>query len=190
MLHSRHRSLTTGTLSRGPSVGTDVEGSDLWRILLQWVHLLAAVAWVGGSLFFWLVWRPAARRAAEKAAAQPESSSEASEPSWRAFEAAVRREFRDVVKIAVGALVLTGAVLTFDRLAGAEASLLYGVVLGLKVAAAVAMIWLVGLLRPRRPGRQQDGIGIRRAPELVLILGGLTFLLAIVLRVIRTTGSG
>ena len=78
--------------------------------------------------------------------------SEASEPSWRAFEAAVRREFRDVVKIAVGALVLTGAVLTFDRLAGAEASLLYGVVLGLKVAAAVAMIWLLGLLRPRRPG--------------------------------------
>ena len=61
-------------------------------------------------------------------------------------------EFRDVVKIAVGALILTGAVLTFDRLAGAEAGLLYGVVLGLKVAAAVAMIWLVGLLRPRRPG--------------------------------------
>ena len=166
-----------------------MDGSDLWRILLQWVHLLAAVAWVGGSLFFWLVWRPAARRAAEKAAAQPESSSEASGPSWRAFEAAVRREFRDVVKIAVGALVLTGAVLTFDRLAGAEASLLYGVVLGLKVAAAVAMIWLVGLLRPRRAGHR-DGVGIRRAPELVLILGGLTFLLAIVLRVIRTTGSG
>ncbi len=167
-----------------------MDGSDLWRILLQWVHLLAAVAWVGGSLFFWLVWRPAARRAAEKAAAQPESSSEASQPSWRAFEAAVRREFRDVVKIAVGALVLTGAILTFDRLAGAEASLLYGIVLGLKVAAALAMIWLVGLLRPRRAGRPPDGGVIRRAPELVLILGGLTFLLAIVLRVIRTTGSG
>ena len=166
-----------------------MDGSDLWRILLQWVHLLAAVAWVGGSLFFWLVWRPAARRAADMPAAQSESSSEASESSWRAFEAAVRREFRDVVKIAVGALILTGAVLTFDRLAGAEAGLLYGVVLGLKVAAAVAMIWLVGLLRPRRPGRR-DGVGIRRAPELVLILGGLTFLLAIVLRVIRTTGSG
>ena len=166
-----------------------MDGSDLWRILLQWVHLLAAVAWVGGSLFFWLVWRPAARRAADTPEAQPGPSSEASEPSWRAFEAAVRREFRDVVKIAVGALVLTGAVLTFDRLAGAEASVLYGVVLGLKVAAAVAMIWLVGLLRPGRSGRR-DGVGIRRAPELVLILGGLTFLLAIVLRVIRTTGSG
>ena len=85
--------------------------------------------------------------------------------------------------------VLTGTVLTFDRLAGAEATLLYGVVLGLKVAAAVAMIWLVGLLRPRRPGRS-DGVGIRRAPELVLVLGGLTFLLAILLRVIRTTGGG
>ena len=167
-----------------------MDSSDLWRILLQWVHLLAAVAWVGGSLFFWLVWRPAARRAADTPEAQPGPSSEASEPSWRAFEAAVRREFRDVVKIAVGALVLTGAVLTFDRLAGAEASLLYGIVLGLKVAAALAMIWLVGLLRPRRPGRQLDGGVIRRAPELVLILGGLTFLLAIVLRVIRTTGSG
>ena len=166
-----------------------MDGSDLWRILLQWVHLLAAVAWVGGSLFFWLVWRPAARRAADTPAAQPGSPSEASEPSWRAFEAAVRREFRDVVKIAVGALVLTGAVLTFDRLAGAEASVLYGIVLGLKVAAALAMIWLVGLLRPRRSGRR-DGVGIRHAPELVLILGGLTFLLAIVLRVIRTTGSG
>ena len=168
-----------------------MDGSDLWRILLQWVHLLAAVAWVGGSLFFWLVWRPAARRAADTPEAQSESSSEASKPSWRTFEAAVRHEFRDVVKIAVGALVLTGGVLTFDRLAGAEAGLLYGSVLGLKIAAAVAMIWLVGLLRPRRPGRrQQDSIGIRRAPELVLILGGLTFLLAIVLRVIRTTGSG
>ena len=167
-----------------------MDSSDLWRILLQWVHLLAAVAWVGGSLFFWLVWRPAARSAADTPEAQPGSSSEASGPAWRAFEAAVRHEFRDVVKIAVGALVLTGGVLTFDRLAGAEASLLYGAVLGLKVAAAAAMIWLVGLLRPRRSGRQQDSVGIRRAPEIVLILGGLTFLLAILLRVIRTTGSG
>lgn len=167
-----------------------MEGSDLWRILLQWVHLLAAVAWVGGSLFFWLVWRPAARSTADAPEAPPEALSEASKPSWRAFEAAVRREFRDVVKIAVGALVLTGGVLTFDRLAGSEASLLYGIVLGLKVAAAVAMIWLVGLLRPRRSGQRPDGGVIRHTPELVLILGGLTFFLAIMLRFIRTTGSG
>ncbi len=175
----------SGRLSRGPSVGIGVDSSDLWRILLQWVHLLAAVAWVGGSLFFWLVWRPAARNAAE----QPGPPSKANEASRRSFEAAVRREFRDVVKIAVGALALTGGVLTFDRLAGAEASLLYGVVLGLKVSAAMVMIWLVGLLRRGGAGRLAGG-GLRRAPELVLILGGLTFLLAILLRVIRTTGSG
>ena len=108
----------------------------------------------------------------------------------RAFETAIRREFRDVVKIAVAALAITGGVLTFDRLAGAGASPLYGAVLGLKIAAAVAMIWLIGLLRPRRSGTQQNGRGVRRAPELVLILGGTTFLLAILLRVIRTTGNG
>ncbi|MAG37071.1 MAG: hypothetical protein CL878_12615 [Dehalococcoidia bacterium] len=160
--------------------------SDLWRILLQWVHLLAAVAWVGGSLFFWLVWRPVARGAAGKPGQPPE----AAVMPPRAFETAIRREFRDVVKIAVAALAITGGVLTFDRLAGAGASPLYGAVLGLKIAAAVAMIWLIGLLRPRRSGTQQNGRGVRRAPELVLILGGTTFLLAILLRVIRTTGNG
>ena len=34
----------------------------MFPILILWIHLIAAIAWIGGTLFLWLVLRPALKR--------------------------------------------------------------------------------------------------------------------------------
>jgi putative copper export protein len=139
-----------------------------WLLLgIRWVHLLAATVWVGGGLFYLLVLRPALRRAEPGVAA--------------ALGPAVGAGFREVVNLAIASLVVSGAVLTFDRLSR-NAGLAYAAVLALKVALAIAMFalaWELGWA-----GRR--GARGRRWPispaGLLLVLGLVVFLLALVLR--------
>src|SRR5919202_7143955 len=88
------------------------------RVAIRWVHGVATLAWVGGSLFYLLALRPAIR-----AAGAPPG-----------FERAVAAQFREVVEASLVVLVVSGAILTFDRLSTGAATPLYVAVLTIKIA--------------------------------------------------------
>ena len=119
--------------------------SDVFLLLVRWLHLVAAAAWVGGGLFYMLVLRPAIRRAGDSGDTLP---------------AAVGREFRSLVGLCIAVLVLTGAILTFDRLTSPATDTAYVATLAVKVSLAVIMFVLAH--RARRARREAPAT----SPEL------------------------
>ena len=73
-----------------------------WILLaIRWGHALAAVAWVGGGIFYLMVLRPAI----QKARGLPPGTNQA-----------IGVEFRGLVGTAIAVLLLTGVILSVSRL--------------------------------------------------------------------------
>lgn len=154
---------------------------DGFLLVVRWLHGLAALAWVGGSLFYLLVLRPSLRQAGEGS---------------RPANQLTAQTFGSLVDLCVVVLVLSGGVLTFDRLTSRYATVPYGVVLALKVVLALWMFLLArGIGRARRllllpdvdTAPQPKGYPLLRAmrgANLVAILGVAVYFLADVLRVL------
>ena len=106
--------------------------SDVFLLVVRWLHLISAAAWIGGSLFYLLVLRPVLRRS-------PESSG--------LLSAATASEFRTLVDTSIFVLLATGIILTFNRLTPGVVGVPYVATLGLKIALAV---WMFVLARGRR----------------------------------------
>ncbi len=99
--------------------------------------------------------------------------------------AQVARLFRQMVNLCIGALLLTGVYLVFDRLSLIAIGPAYLVTLVVKVLAALSM-FLLALFQAqeaRRPARQR-GQWWRFVPRAILALGVLTFLLGTALTVL------
>jgi uncharacterized membrane protein len=152
--------------------------SDLFLLLIRWIHNLAAVAWVGGSLFFLLVLRPALR----------------SSPDAIMLNRIAGQEFRNLVDTAIWVLLVTGAILAINRLTSGNAGTSYGVVLGTKIALSVWMFYLVWFRQRRtvtvptpQPDQRPPAVlrlfrAASAATNLLLILGVLVLLLSDILR--------
>ena len=100
-----------------------------------------------------------------------------------AVAAQIAALFRRVVNICIGVLLLTGAYLMFDRLTQTVLGWPYLVVLGLKIAAALAMFVLaiyLGQSNIRRLAKRSTRLS-RAAPQLVLALGIIIFILGALL---------
>ena len=155
---------------------------DVFLLVVRWLHLVSAAAWVGGSLFYLLVLRPALRRS-------PESS------GW--LNAAAASEFRALVDTSILVLLTTGIILTLDRLTSSVAGAPYVVTLGIKIALSV---WMFILARGRRR-RTALLDAYRQTPEstpptlrgllraasgynAIVILGIVVFLLSDLLKVL------
>ena len=110
---------------------------DSFILGVQWIHTLAGVAWVGGSLFYLLVFRPALRKGS----------------SDLDVTTSVSNGFRAVVDTAVIVLIITGVVLAFDRLTSKYTDVSYVSVLGVKAALSLWMFWLAGVIQKRRHSR-------------------------------------
>ena len=106
--------------------------SEAFLLIVRWLHLVSAAAWVGGSIFYLIVLRPALRR-------QPETS--------RLTSAAAATEFRALVDTCVYVLIATGVILTLHRLTPGVVGVPYVAVLGTKIALS---IWMFVLAWSRR----------------------------------------
>ena len=152
--------------------------SDLFILLVRWLHAFAAVAWIGGGLFYLLVLRPALK------------DQRFGDPVNRI----VGQEFRHVVDTAIWVLLVTGAILFLNRVTSQYASSAYGVVLALKIALAVWMFYLVRFRQRRTANSATEsnepaGHSLLRrtktvlsATNLILILGVIVLLLSEILR--------
>ena len=103
--------------------------------LIFWVHMLAAVVWVGGMVFNLFVVRP--------------SMGVVDLPQRLKLADNILRRFIPVVWISVGLLVFTGFLMTLKRVASFEILLKtgYGNILILKLGVVAVMISIVALIR-------------------------------------------
>lgn len=137
------------------------------RLIVRSVHIMAGAAWVGGSLFYLVVVIPALRSGGPA-------------PAVAAQIAAL---FKRMVNICIGVLLLSGVYLVFDRLTQTTLGLSYIVVLVMKVVAALGMFVLaiyVGQSNIRRLAKRTTRLS-KVAPQLLLALGILVFLLGAIL---------
>lgn len=120
---------------------------DILALAVRWVHAISSVTWIGGSVFYLVVLRPALRDA-EKSGAAP----------GRLVSRLVALHFREWVHVSMIALLVSGAILTFDRLTEPTVSALYIGALTVKIAIA---FWLFGIgtatYRKRLIERAYDG---------------------------------
>lgn len=137
---------------------------DWFLLLLRLAHALAATFWLGGGVYYLVALRPALR-------SRPESA--------REFGAEAQRAFGEWARVATLVMVATGVVLTFDRLSAGRGGLTYAALLALKIVAAAAAFWFAGVRPARRAARRRSGR--RVAPEFILALGLLAFLLGVAL---------
>ncbi|MCY4653025.1 MAG: hypothetical protein OXC95_07660, partial [Dehalococcoidia bacterium] len=96
-----------------------MSASDTFLVVVRWIHLVASAAWVGGSIFYLFVLRPALRR-------DPEAG--------RTINEITAAEFRVLVDTCIFVILVTGIILTFNRLNVGVTGPSYGIVLGIKVA--------------------------------------------------------
>ncbi|MBV9228876.1 MAG: hypothetical protein JOZ18_06155 [Chloroflexi bacterium] len=137
------------------------------RTLVRVAHTLAGAAWVGGSLFYLVVVMPALR----------------STGPAPALAAKIAELFKRMVNICVGVLLLTGGYLVFDRLTQTTLGLSYLIVLGIKIVAAITMFVLAIYMAQsniRRLAKRSTRLS-RAAPQLMLALGILVFILGALL---------
>ena len=135
---------------------------------IRWGHALAAVAWVGGGIFYLMVLRPAIRRSQ----GLPADTGKA-----------IGEEFRGLVSTAIAVLLLTGAILSVSRLTDDAITSPYVAVLVVKIALALYMFYVVRFMRqniyPEDPELAASGLaGLRER------LTGTTALLVIGVAVI------
>lgn len=108
--------------------------SEAFLVIVRWLHLVSAAAWVGGSLFYLIVLRPAQRRAPD---------------TTRAFSVDAAAEFGGLVNICIIVLIATGIILTLNRLTPGDVGTAYVIALGVKIAFSVWMFVLAWSRRKR-----------------------------------------
>ena len=158
---------------------------DVFFLLIRWFHGLAAVAWVGGSLFYVLVMRPAQRKGWEGLGGQY-----------------VVSEFRGLVDTSIVVLVATGTIMLFDRLTVPSLSASYLGVAAVKISLA---LWMFGIARrrwrskaeasrfPRESSKSPNRVfgrvaGVMSGVNMTAILGITVFLLSDLLKLLFELG--
>ncbi len=144
-------------------------------LFVRWAHAIGAVAWIGGSIFFAFILRPVER-------ANPDLVRPVLRPLGSVY--------RELVDIAVIAIIVSGIILMFDRLTGGDASVQWFIVLAVKLALALWMFYLVWRFRQSDfdSTEKPSGIAARMSwligYNAMVFIGVIVFLLASTLRVL------
>ena len=141
---------------------------DWLMVLVRYAHGVAAIAWIGGSIFHALILRPLT-------VAEPDRMTRAME--------LIAPAYREVIDIAVVTLIVSGIILMFSRIQGNEATITWAIVLGVKIGLALWMFYIVWRRRRMSAAKTVDeGMASRLLGyNAVLALGLVIFLLANVL---------
>ncbi len=156
---------------------------DLLRVALRWMHLTAAVVWIGGTLFYVMAIQPSVDTA-EKAA------------GWRRIRQGVEQQFHEIVQVCIWTFFISGAILTYDRLTSVNPGLDYIAALVVKVLLVLWMVYISGGLRRsgarkpigsanKKPSSAGSVFQRLRSPVLqIAIIGVIVLLLADLLKVL------
>ena len=134
---------------------------DWILLVIRWGHALAAVAWVGGGIFYLMVLRPALQQARGLPAETSRS---------------IGVEFRGLVSTAIAILLVTGVLLSVSRLTGDAVTSPYVAVLVVKIALALYMFYVVRFMRQDSYPEDPE-LGDSRWQRLMGRLTGTTALL-------------
>ena len=165
-----------------------VTPSDVFLILIRLLHALAAVIWLGGSIFYVIILRNRGR-------------SEAGNKGTHLDPEAVSR-FRSLVDTCIGVLIITGVILLFDSIASPSTPPAYLITLGVKIVLVLCMFVIArGRWRQRNSAEihYMSSKGTKRNPvyrainlvsgvNLIVILGILVFFLSDLLAFIYQEG--
>ena len=110
-------------------------------LITRWAHVIATVAWIGGNIFYLAALRPAMR-------SHP--------PGAPDLPRVIGERFKQTVDLAMWVLVMTGALLIYDRLTQ-EIGLGYALILGVKLALS-AVMFLIALSLGRRGRRRSSPV--------------------------------
>lgn len=150
-----------------------VSAGTLLMVLMRWAHALAAIVWLGGGVYASLVLRPRL---------QLHQGSDAER-----LQVELRRDFGRLVNGAMAVFVVSGVLLTFDRLSGRGATPAYAIVLAIKVGLALWMFAIAQHLQRRglRPARRGGAAAFWwrvSSPRTLLWMGAVVVLLAALLK--------
>ena len=160
---------------------------ELFHLIVRWAHFVSAAAWVGGSLFWLFVLKPAAENKKLKD---------------ETFMRETAAEFRSTVDTCIFVLLATGAVMTFNRLTPGDVGVTYVAILGAKIAVDAIMFYLIRARRHRliggsvsTPTGKSSLFSIRilrmlTGYNLVVVLGLLVFLLSNLLQYVYNYTTG
>src|SRR6185437_3533974 len=137
-------------------IGQVIDVPAIARLLLRLAHAIAAVLWLGGGAYYMLALRPALRNA---------------EPSVQAAGREAQREFGEWASVATLILIVTGVVLTFDRLTDGRGTSVYVILLAIKIVAALIAFGLTGTFVGRSRARRGKGKARINRSWLILSLG-------------------
>lgn len=147
---------------------SEISVGDWLMVVVRYAHAVAAIAWIGGSIFHALVLRPLT-------VAHPDKMGQAM--------SLIGSAYREIIDIAVVTLVVSGLILMFSRIQGNEATVAWAIVLAVKITLALVMFFLVWR---RRRSSTSEAATTGFASKLlgynsVLFLGLVIFLLASIL---------
>jgi hypothetical protein len=130
-----------------------VDATDLFLIAMRWLHASAAIVWIGAIWFELFVVAPAW------------NSAPPAEILGR-FDAAMR----EIVQTALVVFLVSGAILTFERLSRGAATSTYVTLLGIKIVLSAVMFQVGFRFRGVRGSARIRGLRIMAALGLVIVL--------------------
>ena len=74
---------------------------DFFHVFVTWIHIIASVIWIGGSIFYFLILNPVLNTVLG-------SSNEVTR--------IIGKEFSSIVKICISALIVSGVIMLLNRL--------------------------------------------------------------------------
>jgi uncharacterized membrane protein len=130
-----------------------IEATDLLLVAMRWLHALAAIAWIGAVLFELLV-------------VQPAWNGDPPSEILESFDAAMR----EIVQAALIVFLVSGAILTFERLSRGAAGTAYVLTLTAKIVLSLMMFQIGFRFRRAHGARRVRGLKILAALGIVIVL--------------------